>query len=210
MKPALLQQVTALAAVIQAATLVEQLARNGDVPAAEAEPLLQALFIQSPGHFEDVYGEAATRLASGLNNLQAIFGQPGRGISPDVTRYALSLLHLERKLRQNPEMLAELGRGIQTAARQAEHFGVGHENTIAALADLYKHTLSNLSFRIHVTGNPSFLQNPHTANRVRALLLAGIRAAILWRQVGGRRWHLLFKRSACLKASALLQQQREA
>ena len=210
MNKSLLQQVTALAAVIQAATLVEQLARSGDIAAAESEPLLQALFIQTPEQFEDVYGDPASRLSSGLNNLQAIFGQPGRGISPDVTRYALSLLHLERKLRQNPEMLAELGRGIQTAARQAEHFGVGHENTIAALADLYKHTLSNLSFRIHVTGNPSFLQNPHTANRVRALLLAGIRAAILWRQAGGRRWHLLFKRGACLKASEWLQQQREA
>jgi high frequency lysogenization protein len=47
-----------------------------------------------------------------------------------------------------------------------------------------------------VTGNPTYLQNTATADKVRALLLAGIRAAILWRQVGGQRWHLLFKRGS--------------
>ncbi len=77
---------------------------------------------------------------------------------------------------------------------------------MAALAGLYKQTLSNLSFRIHVTGNPTHLQNAHTANRVRALLLAGIRGAILWRQVGGKRWHLLINRSRYLKACTTLLQ----
>ncbi|MDO6805406.1 DUF489 family protein, partial [Wenyingzhuangia sp. 1_MG-2023] len=65
-------------------------------------------------------------------------------------------------------------------------------------------TLSNLSFRIHVTGDPMHLQNEHTANKVRALLLSGIRAAILWRQVGGRRWHLLLRRKQYLNALAQL------
>lgn len=207
MKEQTLHQVTALAAVIQAASLVEQLARTGDMPAQEAAPLLQALFIQTPEQFDDVYGKPSLNLPTGLDNLQAIVGQTPRGVSPDVTRYALSLLHLERKLRQNPDMLGALGNGIQTASRQVEHFGIAHENTIAALADLYKQTLSNLSFRIHVTGNPTYLQNPHTANRVRALLLAGIRAAILWRQAGGKRWHLLVKRGSYLKACQHLQAQ---
>jgi len=62
---ALLQQVTALAAVIQAATLVEQLARGGDIAAAESEALLQALGIQTPEPFKDVYSDPASRLSSG-------------------------------------------------------------------------------------------------------------------------------------------------
>ncbi|HKM37225.1 MAG TPA: DUF489 family protein, partial [Thiopseudomonas sp.] len=37
-----------------------------------------------------------------------------------------------------------------------------------------------------------------TAAKVRALLFAGIRSARLWRQLGGRRWHLLTKRGAML------------
>ena len=40
--------------------------------------------------------------------------------------------------------------------------------------------------------------NPDNANKVRAILLAGIRAAVLWTQCGGSRWQVLFKRSALL------------
>ncbi|MEQ8953835.1 MAG: DUF489 family protein, partial [Gammaproteobacteria bacterium] len=34
----------------------------------------------------------------------------------------------------------------------------------------------------------------YVANCIRALLLAGIRAAFLWYQLGGRRWRLLLYR----------------
>jgi high frequency lysogenization protein len=44
-----------------------------------------------------------------------------------------------------------------------------------------------LSPRIMVNGDPAHLNNPENANRIRALLLAGIRAAMLWRQSGGGR-----------------------
>ncbi len=194
------QQVIALAAVVQAASLVEQLARTGDISGDASDPLLQAVFNQSPENFHDIYGNARVNLSVGLNHLNSIVGRTGRDINPDVTRYTLSLLLLERKLSKRGDMLETLGNGIHSASRQAEHFSIGHENTIAALADLYKSTLSNLSFRIHVTGNPTYLQNSHTANKVRALLLAGIRAAILWRQVGGKRWHLLIARNRYQKA----------
>jgi high frequency lysogenization protein len=38
------------------------------------------------------------------------------------------------------------------------------------------------------------------ANRIRACLLAGVRAARLWRQVGGSRWQLIFSRGRYLNA----------
>lgn len=200
------QQVTALAAIVQVATLVEKLARTGDASNKETELLLQAIFVQSPKRFEDIYNHENRELSIGLTNLNIILGQTSVRISPDIARYTLGLLHLENKLRKQPKMLDDLGKGIQSASRQAEHFGLQHENTIGSLADLYKDTLSQLSFRIQVTGNPTYLQNPNTANKVRTLLLAGIRAAILWRQCGGRRWHLLIKRKAFLRTIEQLQQ----
>ena len=114
-------------------------------------------------------------------------------------RYALSIIHLESRLRKNGHMMNQLGESIQASVRQADHFHITHESVIGNLADTYKQTLSTLSFRIKVAGNPQILQNSHNANKVRALLLAGIRAAILWRQVGGRRWHLLFNRKRYIK-----------
>ena len=44
-----------------------------------------------------------------------------------------------------------------------------------------------------IHGDPLHLRNPDNQNRLRALLLAAVRSARLWRQVGGSRWQLLFR-----------------
>ena len=194
------QQVVAFAAIFQAASLVEQLARTGDVPVSASEPLVASLFKRNPENFHDIYGNAKQSLNIGLHQLEMLCSKDPKGINPDVTRYVLSILHLERKLSRNKGMMQALGEGIEQANRQANHFSLNHENTIAALANTYKQTLSSLSYRIRVSGNPTYLQNNHTANKVRTLLLAGIRAAILWRQVGGRRWQLITSRKRYLSS----------
>ncbi len=196
------QQTIALAAIFQAASLVEQLARTGEIPAAELELLITSLFKQNTDSFDEIYGPKPN-LQAGYHGICKLMGSDAtklkQEIKPDVMRYALSIVHLESRLRKNGHMMNQLGESIQSSVRQAEHFHITHESVIGSLADTYKQTLSTLSFRIKVTGNPQILQNSHNANRVRALLLAGIRAAILWRQVGGRRWHLLFNRKRYIK-----------
>jgi high frequency lysogenization protein len=62
------------------------------------------------------------------------------------------------------------------------------------MADLYSQTLSTFRYRIQVNGDYNFLQQQRIANQIRALLLAAVRSAILWRQVGGNRWHFLLNR----------------
>jgi high frequency lysogenization protein len=196
------QQTIALAAIFQAASLVEQLARTGEIPAPELELLITSLFKQNPDNFDDIYG-AKPNLQAGYHGICKLMGSDGaklkHEIKPDVMRYALSIIHLESRLRKNDHMMNQLGSSIQASVRQADHFHITHESVIGNLADTYKQTLSTLSFRIKVAGNPQILQNSHNANKVRALLLAGIRAAILWRQVGGRRWQLLFNRKRYIK-----------
>jgi high frequency lysogenization protein len=196
------QQAIALAAIFQAASLVEQLARTGEIPAPELELLITSLFKQNPDNFDEIYG-AKPNLQAGYHGICKLMGSETtkmkQDIKPDVMRYALSIIHLESRLRKNGHMMNQLGESIQSSVRQADHFHITHESVIGSLADTYKQTLSTLSFRIKVAGNPQILQNSHNANKVRALLLAGIRGAILWRQVGGRRWHLLFNRKRYIK-----------
>jgi high frequency lysogenization protein len=196
------QQTIALAAIFQAASLVEQLARTGEIPAPELELLITSLFKQNPDNFDEIYG-AKPNLQAGYHGICKLMGSDTtkvkQDIKPDVMRYALSIIHLESRLRKNGHMMNQLGESIQSSVRQADHFHITHESVIGSLADTYKQTLSTLSFRIKVAGNPQILQNSHNANKVRALLLAGIRGAILWRQVGGRRWHLLFNRKRYIK-----------
>ena len=91
-------------------------------------------------------------------------------------------------------MLTAIRIGIERAQRQAEQFGVLHSNVLANLADLYHSNISTLQPRIMVIGDPQYLSDPGTVNKVRALLLAGIRSAHLWRQCGGSRWQLMFHR----------------
>ncbi|MCY1460592.1 High frequency lysogenization protein HflD [compost metagenome] len=69
---------------------------------------------------------------------------------------------------------------------------------IAACGALYQDTLSTLRQRIQVHGDMRQLQQPSNASKIRALLLAGIRSARLWRQLGGHRWQLVFSRRKLL------------
>ena len=84
------------------------------------------------------------------------------------------------------------------------HFPLNHSNTVARFADLYLKNISTLSPRIMVNGDPVHLNNSENANRIRALLLAGIRAATLWRQSGGGRLTLLLRRSPLLRETRML------
>ena len=59
--------------------------------------------------------------------------------------------------------------------------------------------ISPLGPRIQVTGAPQVLQNSQVQSKVRATLLAGIRAAVLWQQVGGGRLQLMFSRQRLLR-----------
>ncbi len=67
----------------------------------------------------------------------------------------------------------------------------GEEHLYLALAELYSRTISPIKPKIKVRGHKKRLTNPCIANRIRTALFAGIRASALWRQLGGKRWHLI-------------------
>lgn len=196
----------ALAGLFQAVSLVAQTTRRGMVEQAPFEAVIRSLFVVDAEATVDIYGDLSA-LRHGLQVLQRQMGSSGEDRDLDLTRYALSLLTLERKLAARKDLLATISEGLQRAERQREHFHTTHDTVIAALADIYVNTVSTLQPRIMVTGEHGHLQNPDTANRVRALLLAGMRAAVLWNQSGGGRLQLLFKRKAFLtEAQRLLAQ----
>ena len=125
----------------------------------------------------------------------------------EATRYALGLFQLEKKLGNNQAMFGKLLEDIEDTQKKLEFFDIEHENITAALADIYANTISAIGPKIMVKGDQTHLANPKNAARIRALLLAGIRAALLWRQAGGNRWKLLLERGKLQKhADRLLSQ----
>lgn len=194
-KQRLANQTIALAGLFQAAHLVEQIAKTGQCNEASLKVCIESLLDTNPGSVAEIYGTHPENLRTGYKEVRFLTdGKSRTGSSPDVIRYALSILHLESKLRKSKAMMHGVSKGIENAKRQADHFHTTHENLLANLSGLYQDTLSTFRFRIHVTGNAQHLQNPNNAHKIRALLLSGVRAAILWRQMGGRRWQLLFNR----------------
>lgn len=189
-----------LAGVFQAAILVKQLAKTGRAPDNYLKASIESLFKIDALDALDVYG-GGRNLCLGLRELIKFFNNSKAPKDSDIARYVLSLLHLERKLSKNPNMQKNIQTGITRASLQAHHFSSTHENVMANLASLYTDTLSTFKFRIYVTGEPLYLNQTHHMHKIRALLLAGVRSAVLWRQLGGKRWHLLISRHNMLTAA---------
>lgn len=197
--------VLALAGVTQACALVQQVARKNTADSAALEASLESLFRIDADSTEAVYGSAAD-VRPGLKSVQEQLGGSRAPANLELMRYAANIMHLERALAKRPRMLARIREGIEGAQEKKQALGVTHPDVIAPLAQIYSETVSTLAPRIIVQGEQGYLSNPDNANKVRALLLAAIRSAVLWRQVGGRRWQLLFARSALVReVTAMLQ-----
>jgi high frequency lysogenization protein len=111
-----------------------------------------------------------------------------------LTSMAVSVLRLERSLARRPDVLRTLREQIQGMAGLAAQAEAGQVDLAAQLARLYTESLSRLKPRIMVAGNPQFLNQPNQVNQIRALLLAAVRAAVLWRQLDGSQLRLVFRR----------------
>lgn len=186
-------QTIALAGISQACLLVQQLATTGSADNDALESSIASILKIDSDSVLDIYG-GLTKIKLGLEQLDKQL--TGRTITDmEQARYAAALVFLEKQLANNTKMLEIIQTGIERAQVQAEVYGVLHENTLANLGDLYHHTISTIVPRIMVNGKEAYLAQPNTANKIRALLLAGIRSALLWRQCGGARWKFLFFRN---------------
>ncbi|MBN8414154.1 high frequency lysogenization protein HflD [Halomonas denitrificans] len=192
------RQAIAMAGVFQAAHLVDDLARTGQVDSRAWDTQINATLVTNPPTFESIYGGHPNNLRLGLETLDGVLGR--RQANPVVMRYGFSLMLLMNKLRNQPAMMDELGAHLTRIQGQAEHFGPTHENVVASLGEAYQQTLSTFKNRIVVQGDPSLLQSRMMPERVRACLLSGIRFGLLWHQQGGRRWKLVFQRGSLKRA----------
>lgn len=188
------ERVLALAGLFQACALAQQLANEGRCDENAMETSVASVFRIDAPSVVAVYGNVSN-LQLGLRSLIAQLDESDRDMS--VTRMVVTVMRLERSLSARPDLLDNLQQGIVAAQRQVEHFGQGSAQVAGRLAEIYASTLSTLKPRVMVSGNPLQLQQPSVVEKVRANLLAAVRSAVLWRQVGGRQWQLLLYRRQC-------------
>ncbi len=219
-------QTIALAAIYQAIQTVDKLARRGSASEHDIQTCIESLFVFDSPTTEAIYGSIVD-LKTGLTGLVKQLNGKALSVEPELTtqpelsakalqqqniamaQYVIGVMFLHKKLCKNNTLLESITARLEAAKNQAEHFGTTlHENVLANISDIFSESVSPLGAKIMVQGEQIHLSNPLIVNKIRSLLLAAVRAAILWNQLGGRRWHILFKRNKILKmAESILERE---
>ncbi len=197
------ERTLALAGLFQAIKGVHEISRKGLTDSQYLETAVHSILATDTEETSEVFG-GTQAIHPGLDLFRRILTEQVPREQMPMTRYAVSVMHLAKKLRRKPELLNELGEGIEKARGQVEAFGRVHENVLASLADLYTETVGRIPPRVMVTGDDTHLQNPRNVNAIRTLLLAGVRAAVLWYQLGGNRLNLILQRKALAREATRL------
>lgn len=196
-------QTLALAGMFQAAVLVEALASGGECNRAALDCSIDSLFTFDAASPSEVFGDT-TCLGIGFDALVDYLGGQARQSGRNVAYYVMSMLKLATRLQQLRPLADTLHKGLVKAERGQREFDLPREQMMGHLDRLYQDNISPLQPRIMVRGEPAHLRDAAVAARIRALLLAGIRAAVLWHQLGGSRWRLLIRRRQYVDAARRL------
>ncbi|MBL4631778.1 MAG: high frequency lysogenization protein HflD [Paraglaciecola sp.] len=190
----------ALAGLCQAAALVKQVARSSEFDSQALATSLKSIAITNSDNTEQVFGDI-NQLTLGYQTLLEQLSSQSTNKDVEITRYIANLLAIERKLSSRKKAMMTLGERISNIQRQQLHLDISDSQMLSNLASIYTDVVSPVARKIQVAGEPELLKRPDNQHRVRAILLAGIRAAVLWRQLGGKRRHILFSRQQLLASA---------
>ena len=189
------KQTLALASIFQTTALVHQLASTGQCDSHSNKASLNSIVSQSDD-VDEIFSSPED-LRVGFESLKTLLEKKPISMQ-NIMLYSTALINLEKKLMKKPQLLTQISVEIDHIKKQ-DFFDIHHSNSIARLAELYKNTLGSLNPTIMVRGEQIYLTNRNTANHIRALLLAGIRAVSLWKSQGGKTWHLLLNKKKTLR-----------
>jgi len=193
MSTAMQGRVLALAGLVQALAEVRRIADTGQSDAGSLQVALDSVFRLEADSPADVYG-GASALRPGLRLLRGwLRNEDAAGRDPMLPKLALSVLQLERRFVAS-EAAGKVRDGIERLGPQAAQLGGTHPEVLAGLGRLYADTVSHLRPRVMVQGNPHYLGQSSVVAEIRAVLLAALRSAVLWRQLGGSLWDLALRR----------------
>lgn len=188
-----------LAGLIQAISLVRDIAQTGKTNEPAFKTSIQSIFNTSPENALAVYGNPVD-LQVGLEKLLTVLN-PTTDIAKLTTRYMLSLMRIQKKIFSSPALVNKLSQRINQVKKQVDYFSLTHPTVIANLADIYIDVITPFRYRFYLLGNQQILSVHENMEKIRALLLAAIRSSVLWRQLGGSRLQLIFSRGK-ISASA--------
>ena len=197
------ERIMALSGIFQATELVRQAANHGTWSGYSADTCLDSLLAIEADSVEDIFGGAG-RLRLGAETLISVLQGDRRHM--ESLSYAVSIMQLETSFRKKTDMQALIGAELAPIAEIDDGTEIHEIKDLQArkIAALYTQTISTLTPRIVVNGRPQYLQVERTVNWIRTLLFAGLRSAVLWRQLGGGRFSMMFGRKKMLEQAQSL------
>jgi high frequency lysogenization protein len=189
-------RVLALAGMVQSLKLVRQIAETGHADTGSQRIVLDSVFRIDADSVDAVYG-GGSQLRHGLLTMRDhLVDRSGDELLPKL---GMSILQIERRFVGDEGMAEQVIDGLRRLDATAQRQGSIHPDVIGRLGQLYADTISHLRPKVIVQGNPHYLQQPEVVAEIRALLLAALRSAVLWRQVGGSYWDFVFRRRAMMQ-----------
>jgi len=197
------ERTLALAGVFQATELVRQAASHGTWSGYAASSCLRSLFALDGETLQEIYG-GRQHVRLGAETMLCVL--QGESRYTDSLRYTVGLLQVERKFQREGKMQDRVGYRLQEISTEGEDLDQHDREDLQAreISQLYSDTISTLSPRIVVNGKPQYLKNERTVDWVRTLLMAGLRSAVLWKQMGGGRFELMFGRKKIISEAETL------
>lgn len=186
----------ALAGIFQAAALVHQIASRGTAENLFFTTSVKSLLKPSTQELRQIYG-AEGNLKPGMENLAYFLKQQPPSVHyAYIVKYVFGLLRLGSLLRKDAEMVARIAQAMDSLQKKFRQQDSISLSIVESLAKIYYENFSQLSAqqRIRVRGKEEYLKDLKNVSRIRALLLAGVRSAILWHNLGGSQLVLLFKK----------------
>lgn len=191
-------QTITIAAICQSALMIQQIAKGKPYDDNAFECLMTSVMITNPNSVFDVYN-SITDISDGSRLMVHQLSGQTTAKDVEVTRYIAGIMSLSKKLLKNNKALSRLKSSLEDIERRLAHFEITSPSIIQNFAESYSEAISPIGQKIQVIGTPDILRQPTVQAKVRALLLAGIRAAVLWRQIGGKRRQFIFGRKAILE-----------
>jgi high frequency lysogenization protein len=184
-------RVLALAGLMQALKQVRRVAETGQADGDVLSTALDSVFRIDAESPDAIYGDARA-LRPGLLLLRDYFSNKNE--DEFLPKLALAVTQLERRFVRDEAMAQHVHERILELAPDAERLGSTHPEVLTGLGTLYADTVSNLRPRVMVQGNPHYLGQADIVAEIRAVLLAALRSAVLWRQMGGSLWDFLLRK----------------
>lgn len=198
-------QTIALAGLYQSLSLVQNIAWEGDANHSCMIPTIESILKLDADQYIDIYG-STSNLQLGIQTLKTALQNKSEKHAIERTRYAINLMYLASKFAVNQNAVSSLGSQLERISNQYDSVEESLDEITQDLGSLYREHISPLGPKVIIEGDPVYLKMGQNASIIRALLLAGLRAVILWKQANGKRWTLLLGRKSLLNNILALEQ----